>query len=86
MQIQPYLFFEGRCDEAIAFYQQHLGAQVQMLMRYGDSPDPASAHGPADKVMHAALKIGDSVILISDGRRTGRPAFGGFWFIFNRGR
>ena len=71
MQVQPYLFFEGRCDEALAFYGKTVGAQVQMLMRYSDSPDPGSA-GPnpanGDKVMHASVRIGDSEFGVSDGR------------------
>jgi PhnB protein len=79
VQVQPYLFFEGRCDEAIAFYRGALGAEVTMLMRYKDSPDPAAArHGTADKVMHASLHIGDSRVLVSDGRCGGHPSFHGF--------
>ena len=77
MQIQPYLFFEGRCDEAIAFYRAALGAEVTMLMRYKDSPEPPS-HGEVDKVMHANLRIGKTTVLVSDGRCLGRPGFQGF--------
>ena len=80
MHIQPYLFFEGRCDEAIAFYQQAVGAEVQMLMRFSEAPAEAQQGTPpdsGDKVMHAALKIGGSVMM-SDGRCGGSPIFGGF--------
>lgn len=79
MAIQPYLFFEGRCDEAIAFYQQKLGASVEMLMRYQDSPEPGSCPaGMEKKVMHASIRIGDACIMMSDGRCSGPTAFQGF--------
>ena len=79
MQIQPYLFFDGRCDEAIEFYRSTLGAEVTMLMRFKDSPDPETcAPGVGDKVMHANLRIGETSILVSDGRCQGQPSFQGF--------
>jgi PhnB protein len=79
MELQLYLFFDGRCDEAIAFYREALGAEVRMLMRFKDSPDPAIAPpGNADKVMHAALRIGATTLLASDGRCLGEAAFQGF--------
>jgi PhnB protein len=79
MQVQPYLFFDGRCDEAVEFYQSALGAEVTMLMRFKDSPDPGMCPaGAQDKVMHASLRIGDSTVLASDGRCEGRPSFEGF--------
>ena len=77
MQIQPYLFFDGCCDEAIEFYRGALGAETTMLMRYKDSPEPAS-HGAEDKVMHANLRIGETTVLASDGRCGGKPSFQGF--------
>lgn len=78
MQIQPYLSFEGRCDEAVQFYQSALGAEVQMLMRFKDAPDLGmTPPGSADKVMHTAIKIGGSIILATDGRCTGSPGFTG---------
>jgi PhnB protein len=79
MPVQPYLFFDGRCEEAIAFYQKTLGAEVEMMMRFKDNPNPeANPPGSADKVMHAALKIGDDLVLASDGRCLGQPNFQGF--------
>jgi PhnB protein len=79
MQVQPYLFFDGRCDEAIEFYKEALGAEVVMLMHYKDAPDP-SMRSPAtdNKVMHANLRIGDTTVLASDGRCQGKPNFEGF--------
>lgn len=77
MQIQPYLFFEGRCEEAVAFYRAALGAEVTMLMRYKESPDPCSP-GTEEKVMHASLRIADATLLVSDGRCSGKPSFQGF--------
>ena len=79
MQVQPYLFLEGRCDEAIAFYRGALGAEVTMLMRFKESPDPAMvAPGTGDKVMHASVRIGETTVLASDGECGGRPSFQGF--------
>jgi PhnB protein len=78
--VQPYLFFDGRCEEAIEFYKKTLGAEVVMLMRFKDSPDPTMSCPDIDKnkVMHARLRIGDNVMLASDGRCTGKPSFQGF--------
>jgi PhnB protein len=81
MQVQPYLFFDGRCEEAIAFYREALGAEVKMLMRFKDNPEapPAGCSpGPADKVMHACLRIGDADVMASDGMCQGKPSFQGF--------
>lgn len=82
MQIQPYLFFDGRCEEAIEFYRQALGAEVTMLMRFKDSPEPSQPGmmppGCEEKVMHASLRIGDATVLASDGRCLGQPSFQGF--------
>ena len=83
MQVQPYLFFDGRAEEAIEFYKSALGAKVEMLMRFKDNPDAAAQPGcnPAgaeNKVMHACLKIGDTAVMASDGNCTGKPAFQGF--------
>jgi PhnB protein len=80
MQIQPYLFFDGRCEEAIAFYGRTLGAKVDMIMRWKDSPEPCPGGftPPPDKIMHAAVRIGDTVMLASDGQCAGNPSFKGF--------
>jgi PhnB protein len=80
MQIQPYLFFDGRCEEAIEFYREALGAEVTMLMHYKDSPDPgACSPGVSpEKVMHANLRIGETTVLASDGHCQGHPSFEGF--------
>lgn len=79
MQVQSYLFFDGRCDEAIEFYKKTLGAEVGMLMRWKECPDKsACTPGNENKVMHASLKIGESRVMASDGRNTGSPKFDGF--------
>jgi PhnB protein len=78
MLVQPYLSFEGRCEEAVKYYQTALGAEVQMLMRFKDSPDQSMVSpDSADKVMHVSMRIGDSTVMASDGRCTGKMAFGG---------
>jgi PhnB protein len=84
MQIQPYLFFEGRTEEALEFYQGKLGAKVEFLMRYKDNPDPR--HNPpnsGDKVMHCNFRIGDTQVMASDGNCSGKPSFQGFSLTFN---
>jgi PhnB protein len=81
MQIQPYLFFDGRCEEAVEFYHTALGAQVMMMMRYKENPEPQPgmvAPGSEEKIMHVAMRIGDTVVMGSDGRCTGQPNFQGF--------
>lgn len=78
MQLQPYLFFEGRTEEAIAFYRDTLGAEVTMLMRFAECPEPgAIPPGAEQKVMHAAFRIGDTVVMASDGGCSGQAKFGG---------
>jgi PhnB protein len=82
MQIQPYLFFDGRCEEAIEFYRKAIGAEVQMLMRFKDSPEPCEEgmipSGGENKVMHAQFRVGETTVLVSDGRCLGKPSFQGF--------
>ena len=78
MQIQPYLFFEGRCEEAIELYRNVLGAEVTALMRFKDSPDPGSCGpGSEDKIMHSSFRIGDTEVMASDGMASGNPSFQG---------
>ena len=81
-QIQPYLFFEGRCEEAVEFYRKALGAELVMLMRYKESPDPPPPGmlppGSENRVMHACLRIGEATMLASDGGCSGKPGFQGF--------
>jgi PhnB protein len=78
MDVQPYLAFEGRCDEAIEFYKTALDAKVDMLMRFKDAPDQSIVTpGNQDKVMHAAIRAGNTQLLMSDGRCTGHPNFSG---------
>ena len=79
MQVQPYLMFGGRCEEAIEFYRKALGAEVQMLMRFKESPEPYKCQpGTEDKVMHMCFRIGDTAIFASDGRCDGKPEYQGF--------
>ena len=79
MQVQPYLFFDGRCDEALEFYKRTIGAKVDMLMRFKDAPDQSMVSaGSENKIMHAQVQIGDTSVLASDGRNQGQPKFEGF--------
>ena len=81
MKVQPYLFFDGRCEEALEFYKGALGAEMIMLMRFKESPDPVPpgmiAPGSEDKIMHSCIRIGETEVMASDGRCTGKPAFQG---------
>ena len=83
MDIQPYLFFEGRCEEAIAFYTSALNGKLEMMMRFSECPDPLPpdmlAPGMESKVMHASMRVGDGIIMLSDGNCKGdEAAFKGF--------
>ncbi len=82
MPVQPYLFFEGRCEEALTFYRTALGAEVTALMRFNESPEPMPEGmcppGSETKVMHASFRIGESTLFASDGRAQGQPVFQGF--------
>jgi PhnB protein len=82
MQVRPYLFFDGRCEEAVEFYCKALGAEVEMLIRYKDSPEPLAPGmvppGSEDKVMHTSVRIGDTMLMGSDGSCSGKTSFQGF--------
>jgi PhnB protein len=79
MQVQSYLTFEGRAEEAIEFYKKALDAKVTMLMRWKDSPDKSMCSpGNENKIMHSYMTIGETGVMISDGRSTGQPKFDGF--------
>ena len=81
MKVQSYLFFEGRCEEALEFYRAKLSAEVTMLMRFKESPEPhppgSLPPGAENKVMHAGFRIGDTELMASDGRCSGKPSFQG---------
>jgi PhnB protein len=82
MLIQPYLFFDGNCEEAVEFYRKALGAEVDMMMRYKESPEPPPPGvvppGWDEKVMHTTLRIGGAAVMASDGPCAGEPGFRGF--------
>jgi PhnB protein len=81
MYLQPYLDFNGQCEDAIEFYKKALGARVEMLMRFKDAPKGAmqecASSATAEKIMHATLKVGHSIMMASDGRCTGKASFSG---------
>ena len=82
MYIQPYLMFDGRCEEAVAFYTEAIGAQLQFQMRNEESPEPSPPGmrpaGTDSKIMHCAFMVGDSLIMASDGYCNGQEKFEGF--------
>jgi PhnB protein len=79
MQVQPYLFFDGRCEEAVEFYRKALGAQVEMMMRFKENPEPMPGPTPpGDKIMHSSFRVGETRVMASDGNCAGRPSFQGF--------
>lgn len=83
MQVETYLFFDGRCEEALDFYRRTLGAEVGALMRFKDNPDAgtencANPPGSDEKVMHTTFRIGNTTLMASDGRCEGKSAFHGF--------
>ena len=77
--VQPYLFFNGRCEETLEFYRNTLGAEVEMLSPFKDAPDPGMAQpGMENKVMHASFRVGETLLMASDGRGDGQKRFEGF--------
>jgi PhnB protein len=82
MLAQPYLNFDGRCEEALNFYQQAIGAEILCLMRMSDSPEPCDPAmvppGSENKVMHSSFKIGDSTLMATDCGCSGQTKFSGF--------
>lgn len=79
MKAQPYLFFDGKCEDALEFYKRALGAKVNALMRFSEAPDQSMVKPESkNKVMHSEFQVGDSVILASDGHCNGKPSFLGF--------
>lgn len=77
--VQPYLFFDGHCEEALEFYKSALGAQVLMLVRFKENPDPShNPPGSENKIMHARFSVGGSIVMASDGHCGGKPEFQGF--------
>jgi PhnB protein len=78
MQVQPYLNFNGRCEEALAFYGKALGAKIERVMHFKDSPDPSMVSpGSENKVMHSSFRVGDATVMASDGRCQGETNFQG---------
>ena len=81
MQVQAYLSFEGRTEEALEFYKTAIGAEVKELMRHSDSPEPAPPGmlppGSERKVMHSSFTVGDTTIMATDGMCSGKAQFGG---------
>ncbi|RZJ08343.1 MAG: VOC family protein [Rubrivivax sp.] len=82
MKIDPYLFFDGRCEEAIEFYKKALNAKVEFLMRNSESPEPPPEGtlppGSENKIMHASVHIGGALVMMSDGLCSGEGSFKGF--------
>jgi PhnB protein len=84
MHVEPYLFFDGRCEEAIEYYKKTLGATVENLLRFKDGPEPNSGMVPPgsdNKIMHASFRVGDSRVNCSDGSCLGKPNFQGFSLV-----
>lgn len=91
MQVQPYLSFEGRCEEALEFYKKAIGAKVDMLMRFKESPEPMESSegcaqqpaGSENKIMHSSFHVGDSMIMATDGYCSGKSNFQGISLSLN---
>ena len=82
MVVQPYLFFDGRCEKALDFYTSALGAEVTRAMRFQDAPDPPPPGmippGSERQIMHASFRLGETTVMASDGRCGGQLEFKGF--------
>ncbi len=69
MRVDPYLYFDGRCEEALAFYCVALGAEKLLMARFKDIPCIAPTPGAEDRIAHSMLRIGDATVLASDGKQ-----------------
>ena len=82
MEVQPYLIFDGRCEEALEFYKKAIGAEVVRVLRNKDNPEPAPPGtlppGSENKIMHSTFRVGETTIMASDGYAKGNPRFEGF--------
>lgn len=82
MKVQSYIFFDGRCEEALEFYGSTVGAKVNVILRYKDSPEPQPAEvlppGSENKIMHSEFSIGETTLMGSDGYCGGKAQFQGF--------
>jgi PhnB protein len=80
--VQPYLFFNGSCEQAVEFYRKALGAEVEMMMRYKESPEPVRPGmippGFENKIMHTSFRVGETTMMASDGCSADKPSFEGF--------
>jgi PhnB protein len=77
--VQPYLFFGGRCEEALEFYRTAIGAEIERLVRFKESPEPQGLPDCFDdKIMHASVRIGKTTLMVSDGQCEGDQNFDGF--------
>jgi len=86
MNVEPYLYFDGCCEEALNFYRDAIGAKINAMLRFSDSPEPCPGEMPAGyekKVMHACFNIGDSVVMASDGNCKGQAKFEGISLTLN---
>ncbi|UZR27767.1 VOC family protein [Methylococcus mesophilus] len=88
MQVKSYLFFDGRCEEALDFYRKALDAEVTMLKRFKEKPDASEEYGAPtsgseDKIMHCEFRIGETAVRASDGRCQGQPSFQGFGLLLS---
>lgn len=90
--VQPYLYFDGRCEEALEFYRDHLGAKIEFLMRFKEAPQTGDGCTPppgfdpsrvADKVMHCSFRIGNTALMASDGMSLGKASFQGISLTIN---
>jgi PhnB protein len=80
LSAQPYILFGGRCEEAVEFYQRAVGAKVEDMMRFKDNPDPMPpgmlTPGLENKIMHTSFRIGDSLVMASDGMNESQTVSG----------
>ncbi|SEO70296.1 PhnB protein [Rhodospirillales bacterium URHD0017] len=82
--VQPYIFFDGKCEEALEFYKGAIGAKVDMMMRFKEAPDQSQMQpNTGEKVMRAAFHVGTTQVLASDGHCAGKPSFQGFGLALN---
>lgn len=65
-QLDPYLFFNGNCAEAMRFYETTLGGKIEMMMQASEAPVPMEKGGRGDAILHASLVVDGRRLLASD--------------------
>jgi PhnB protein len=66
VQLDAYVNYRGTCEDAFRFYEQHLGGTITALVRHGEQPNPNISDSWKEKVLHARIEIGRTIVMGAD--------------------